>query len=48
MRDQVEFAGFAIDQFLVSTGSDYKFRAMLRGSEHWLNGVQSVIVRAIK
>ena len=48
MRDQVEFAGFAIDQFLVSTGSDHKFRAMLRGSEHWLDGVQSVIVRAIK
>ena len=48
MKDQVEFAGFTIDQFFVGNGSDHKFRAMLCDSAHWLYGVQSVIVRAIK
>jgi len=48
MRDQVEFAGFTIDQFLVGTGNDSKFKALLGDSAHWLDGVQSVIVRAIK
>jgi ubiquinone/menaquinone biosynthesis C-methylase UbiE len=48
MKDQVEFAGFNIDQFFIGGGSDYKFRAMLGDSAHWLNGVQSVIVRATK
>jgi len=48
MRDQIEFAGFTIDQFVVGTGSDSKFRAMLEQNAHWLDDVQSVIVRAIK
>jgi ubiquinone/menaquinone biosynthesis C-methylase UbiE len=48
MKDQVEFAGFTIDKFLIGSGSDYKFRAMLDKSAHWLDDVQSVIVRAIK
>jgi len=48
MKDQVEFAGFTIDQFSIGNGSDHKFRAMLCDSAHWLDGVQSVIVRAIK
>jgi SAM-dependent methyltransferase len=48
MKDQVEFAGFSIDQFFIGGGSDHKFRAMLGQNAHWLDGVQSVIVRAIK
>jgi SAM-dependent methyltransferase len=48
MKDQVEFAGFTIDQFSIGGGSDHKFRALLGDCAHWLDGVQSVIVRAIK
>ena len=48
MKDQVEFAGFTIDQFSIGNGSDHKFRDLLGDCAHWLDGVQSVIVRAIK
>lgn len=48
MKDQVELAGFTIDQFSVGGGSDQRFRDLLGESAHWLDGVQSVIVRAIK
>ena len=48
MKDQVEFAGFIIDKFAIGGGSDHKFRALLGDSAHWLDGVHSVIVRAIK
>ena len=48
MRDQVEFAGFTVDQFSMGFGKDDKFRALLGDSAHWLNEVRSVIVRAIK
>jgi ubiquinone/menaquinone biosynthesis C-methylase UbiE len=48
LRDQIEFAGFTIDQFLIGTGNDHKFRALLKSVEHWLDGVQSIIVRAVK
>jgi len=48
MRDQLEFAGFTVDEFSVGLGDDAKFRKMMAGNEHWLNEVKSVIVRAIK
>lgn len=48
MRDQVEFAGFTVDQFSMGFGKDDNFRKMLGENEHWLNEVRSVIVRAIK
>lgn len=48
MRDQVEFAGFTIDEFSMGLGNDAKFRKMMGDNEHWLNEVKSVIVRAIK
>jgi ubiquinone/menaquinone biosynthesis C-methylase UbiE len=48
MKDQVEFAGFTIDQFAIGNGNDHKFRALLSDFAHWLDGVQSVIVRCIK
>lgn len=48
IKDHIEFSGFKIDQFLIGSGSDHKFRKLLKDSEHWLDGVQSVIVRAIK
>lgn len=48
MREQVEFAGFTIDKFLIGEGDDRKFKKMMAGNEHWLNEVKSVIVRAIK
>lgn len=48
MREQVEFAGFTIDKFLIGEGDDRKFRKMMAGNEHWLNEVKSVMVRAIK